>query len=136
MDIKLGQALKEGRIQDHVKMSVDATREFLEQFDLGKKEKDKILNCVEAHHGTVPYTCLEAEICANADCYRFLHPKGFLVFMHMLGKREGSFEKALRYAEEKLEEKYKIISLDICKKETDEYYRLLKKLINLVKKPL
>jgi hypothetical protein len=76
MDLKLGQAFKEGRSQDHVQMSVDAVRVFLDRFDdLDTSKKEKIINCVEAHHKDVPFTCIEAEICANADCYRFLHPK-------------------------------------------------------------
>ncbi|GHV24968.1 hypothetical protein FACS1894176_02400 [Bacteroidia bacterium] len=76
MDCKLGQAFSEKRVTEHVQMSVEASEEFLKQFDLTRDDKAKILNCVAAHHGTVPYSCIEAEICANADCYRFISPKG------------------------------------------------------------
>jgi len=129
MDIKLGQAFKEGRGKEHVKMSVEATKEFLEKFEIDEKTKEKIINCVEAHHGDLPYICKEAEICANADCYRFLHPKGFLVLFSGLGKEGLEFEEILNLAELKLDEKYKILSLDICKKELKEYYYQLKALI-------
>jgi len=130
MDLKLWQAQKEGRLVDHVKMSVDASIELLKEFNL--EENDffkKIINCVEAHHGDIPFICKEAEICANADCYKFVHPKGFFNYLIILGKRYDNFQDCLIQAEKKLDEKYKILSLDICKKELEENYQLLKKLI-------
>ncbi len=81
---------------------IDATKIFLEKYPLTKEEQKKIINCVEAHHKGVKFNCVEAEICANADCYRFLHPK--------------------------MNEKHKILSLDICKKELEPYYQEFKKL--------
>ena len=59
-------------------MSYDCAKEFLEKNEINSEDSKQILNCVEAHHGKVPYTCIEAEICANADCYRFLTPKNML----------------------------------------------------------
>ncbi len=134
MDIKVGRALREGRIKDHVKMSLEAAKRFLKKFNLTKETQNKIENIINAHHGTVPYKCLEAEIVANADCFKFLHPRGAFFFLTDLGKREMSFSEALSYFEQKIEEKRKIISLEACKREADEYYRLLKKLINLTRK--
>lgn len=129
MDLKLGQAISENRVAEHVKMSVDAATEFLQKFELDENSKAKILNCVEAHHGKVPFECLEAEICANADCYRFIHPKGFFLYLTILGKRSPIFLECLKSAEDKMDEKYAILSLDICKKELEEYYVTLKKYI-------
>lgn len=133
MDIKLGEAFQKGKLSEHVKMSVEATKEFLERFNFDKETKEKIINCVEAHHAGVPYTCKEAEIVANADCYRFIHPKGFFYFLLTLGKRESGFGEALNYAESKLDEKYKILSIDICKKELEPFYHQLKALIKTAK---
>jgi len=129
MDIKLGQASKERRISEHVRMSVEATKDFLEKFNLHAETKQKIINCVEAHHGDVPFICKEAEIVANADCYRFLHPKGLFALLSILGKMGLQFEEILNLAEAKLEEKYKILSLDICKEELEPYYEQFKKLL-------
>ena len=129
MDLKLGQAASENRIAEHVKMSVDAAKEFLQKFELDEISKTKILNCIEAHHGKVPFECLEAEICANADCYRFIHPKGFFLYLTILGKRNPIFLECLKSAEDKMDEKYAILSLDICKQELEEYYATLKKYI-------
>ncbi|MDR2540713.1 MAG: hypothetical protein LBD11_02795 [Candidatus Peribacteria bacterium] len=50
MDCKLGQAFSEKRGAEHVQMSVEASEEFLKQFDLDEETKKKILNCVAAHH--------------------------------------------------------------------------------------
>ena len=126
MDIKLGQALDEGRIKEHVRMSVEAAKEFLKKFDVDEKTKTKILNCIEAHHGTVSFICKEAEIVANADCYRFLTPKGFLDALISYGKMGLGLDDALNRIEEKVEEKIRIVSLDICRKELDKNYLQIK----------
>ncbi|MFH1508612.1 MAG: hypothetical protein ABIE68_00365 [bacterium] len=129
MDIKLGQALKEKRLSEHVAMSVDASKVFIHKFNLDKETENKIINCVEAHHKDVNFNCLEAEICANADCYRFIHPKGFFAYLVLLGKRSDDFFDCLDQVENKLDEKINILSLDICKEELNDYYKTLKKFI-------
>ncbi|MFH1399239.1 MAG: hypothetical protein ABIG95_03955 [Candidatus Woesearchaeota archaeon] len=134
MDLKLGQAMQEDRIKEHIQMSVEAAKQFLDKQNFSSEDKVKILNCVEAHHGTIPFSCMEAEICANADCYRFIHPIGFFGFIADLGKRGMEFEEIINYAEEKLEEKHKILSLVVCKEELEPYYRELKKLLKDSKK--
>lgn len=133
MDLKRNQAVKENRLQDHTKMSLDAGMEFLAQFNIDKEIMDKIPNCIEAHHGDIPYKCIEAEIVANADCYKFLHPKGFIQFIGILSKRTDDFAKNLNDIDSKLDEKWKILSLDICKKELEEYYHMFKKIISKAK---
>jgi hypothetical protein len=133
MDVKLGQALSEGKIKEHVKMSSDAAKEFLEKYDLDEDTKKKIINCVEAHHGKVPFECKEAEICANADAYRFLHPRGFFYYFVLLGEREKDYNKILDQVEAKLEEKWNVLSLDICKEETEEYYKTFKQYLKEVR---
>ncbi|MBL7160334.1 MAG: hypothetical protein ISS93_00585 [Candidatus Aenigmarchaeota archaeon] len=134
MDLKLGQAFKEKRMAEHVAMSVEAAKEFLDQFDIDDASKEKIVNCVEAHHGG-PYKCTEAEICANADCYRFIHPKGFFAYLTVLGGgRFTDFTDALNAAEKKMDEKYDVLSLDVCKEELGEYYKTLKGFIEDSKK--
>lgn len=128
MDLKLGEAASQGKIKEHVKISVKAAKLFLEKFSLDRETKNKIINCIEAHHGNVPFICKEAEICANADCYRFIHPKGFFTLLINVGKDLG-FEKTLALAEQKLDEKYNILSIDLCKEELEDYYHQFKELI-------
>ena len=133
MDLKLKQAMVEERIQDHTQMSFDAAKEFLNQFNLSEDIKNKILSCVKEHHGIKKFSCIESEICCNADCYKFLHPKGVLQYIHILLNRSGSFKDALNGVEAKLEEKWKILSLDICKEELEPYYQMFKELFKKAK---
>jgi len=110
-------------------MSLEAGKTFLNQFDLSEDIKNKILNCIEAHHRGVSFESFEAEICANADCYKFLHPKGVLRYLTILGKKDLDFEDSLNKLEFKMDEKWNILSLDICKKELEPYYKQFKELI-------
>jgi hypothetical protein len=132
MDIKAPEAFSQGRMSEHVRMGIETTKKFLKKFNLNEEIKKKIINCVEAHHKDVPFICKEAEICANADCYRFLHPKGFLKALIFLGK-DLELEKVLDILEQRVEEKYRILSLNICKKELGKYYHLLKEIIKSTK---
>jgi hypothetical protein len=134
MDIKIGQALKENRVQEHITMGVEESRRFLKRFNLDKKFEEKIINCIEAHHGTAQFSCIEAEICANADCYRFIHPRGFFAFIHSLASEGMGFDECLSFAEAKLDEKNKILSLGICKEELEPHYAALKQYILILKK--
>ncbi len=127
MDLKLGQAFKENRIPDHVKMSIESAKQFLAQHNVDPVAQSNIINCIEAHHGNLPFETLEAEICANADCYRFLHPKGIFFYFTVLGRRLGNFKDALTQVENKMDEKYKIVSLQIVKDELFPVYDSMKK---------
>ena len=134
MDIKLGECLKEGKLPEHIDRSAEATEEFLKQFGLDEETKKKIINCVAGHHGTTEWTCKEAEICANADCYRFLHPRGVFSFIKLLSKeRLENINDIIDQAEKKLEEKHNVLSLDICKEELEPYYKMFKELFKKAK---
>ncbi len=138
MDLKLGQAKleqtsKEDRVNQHIEMGVAAAKEFLKKYKLDKKTEEKIINCIEAHHGTTPFRCIEAEICANADCYRFLTPRGFFLYLTMLGKRGLSFEECMKQTEMKMEEKWGVLTLGMCKGELGEDYKTLKRFLKETK---
>lgn len=127
MDIHLGRCIREGKIKEHVERSATAASSFLEKHNLSQEVIDKVLNAIKAHHGAVPFNCKEAEICANADCYRFLHPRGVLAFITMLTKRhDGDLEKIMHDVEAKADEKWGILTLDDCKRELEPYYKQLK----------
>jgi hypothetical protein len=129
MDIKLGEALSKGKLKEHIEMGVEASKNFLSQFELPEEILDKIINCVEGHHGTVDWKCKEAEICANADCYRFLLTKYWVQYISFISSREGTFDDHLAQAEAKADEKWKILSIDMCKKELEPHYKLIKEII-------
>jgi len=134
MDVKLGQCIAEGKLLEHVKLSVKATKEFLNKFDISKEDKEKIVNCVEAHHKDVPWICKEAEICANADCYRFIRLKNWLDSVGTyLTHFNLSMDEALKRGEKKADEKWAILSLDLCKKELEPNYNLIKEIVRRAK---
>jgi hypothetical protein len=130
MDLKIGQCMKENRLAEHVTDSALESKKFLEQFSLDDNILKKIISCIEQHHGADNYYCLEAEICANADCYRFLSPEGFFHGLMIFGNRYKNLTEALINLEKKVEEKYRILSLDVCKIELEDNYHNFKKLIN------
>jgi len=136
MDLKIGQCMREGRLSEHVRESSLVSREFLKQFNLDSETFDKVISCIESHHGVEKYSCLEAEICANADCYRFLSPTGFLNGLMIFSGRGLSFNDCLLQLENKMEEKHKILSLDVSIQELENYYVNFKKLIIDAKKSL
>lgn len=132
MDICLSEAMKEGKQKEHVKMSADFSKQFLKNYDITKEEYEKIINCVEAHHGDVPFTCIEAEVCANADCYRFIAPVGVFTFLGVVAKREMGLLEQIEQAKMKLEEKQAILSLDRAKEELEPSYQMFAKLFHEV----
>jgi hypothetical protein len=123
MDCALGQALKENRRKEHVKMSLDKANELLSKFSLSEEEKENIRHCILEHHGSNKFYSLESEICCNADCYRFISAKGF-AFQLKYG-RDMVFENMVDLLKEKVNEKWNALSLDICKNELNEQYKLI-----------
>lgn len=131
MDFKLGQAFKEKRLAEHVKMSAEAAKAFLKEHNVPENISRIVINAAEAHHGGIPFVSVESEICANADCYRFIHPKGVFLYLTVLGKRLDDFNACLLQVESKLDEKMKIVSLPIVRDELMPIYNTLKNYIAL-----
>ena len=122
MDIKLGEAIDKNMLNMHVKMSSDFAKKFLKDYDLTKEETEKIINCIEAHHKDISFSCIEAEICANLDCYRFIHPVGVLAYANILNEAKLSMKNQTIELKKKLKEKHDILSLDYVKQELEHYY--------------
>ena len=129
MDIKLGECTYQNKAHEHTQKSIEATQIFLQQYKVDQETIDEVTACVGAHHGMQRYPSLEAEICANADCYRILHPRWFTSIIILFGRRNESTNWMLEQLEGKVEEKHKILSIDICKQELEPYYHQFKKLI-------
>lgn len=122
MDLKLGEALTAGRLNEHIPMSKAAALEFLKPYGLTFEVEAKVVNCIEEHHGAVQFASKESEICANADAYRFIHPRGFFAYLTLLGKRTADYKEILNQLEHKIDEKHSVISLEICKQELEPFY--------------
>lgn len=134
MDLKLLEAQSLGIPKEHVKLSIEATKEMLENYNLTKEEKENILYCVAEHHGVEKYFSTESEICANADCYKFLDPKGVFAYCSLLGRRFHDLVKEWEQLEYKMDEKYNILTLKEVKNELGPYYEQLKKLLEVAKR--
>lgn len=134
MDSKLPEASHLGTPKKHISMSSDATKEMLKDIDfLSEDVKENIIKCVEEHHGVEKFYSIESEVVANADCYKFVHPKGVLYYSSMLGRRFHDFNKELEQLNFKLNEKHNTISLPLAKEELEEYYDFFQKSINEAK---
>lgn len=136
MDIKLGEAFKTGRLKEHVAMGVEASRNFLQNYDVTQEELDSIINCIEAHHGAVSFSCVESEIVTSADCYRFMHPVGVLSYLGTLAKRGLTFDEILNQTEDKLEEKKALLSFKSAEQELIPYYNNFKNMFATSRKLL
>ena len=135
MDSKLPEASSLGVAKEHILMASNVTKEMLEDVScFNEKEKENIIKCVEEHQGVKKFYSIESEIVANADCYKFVSPKGILYYSSMLGRRFHDFRKELEQLEFKLNEKHNTISLDLVKEELESYYQLFQKSIDEAKK--
>ncbi len=132
MDCMLGTALKEGRLPEHIEMSAQKAKELLDEFPkVDKKTKENILYCVRQHHGVDKFHSLEAEICCNADCYRFASVEGVIAGIRYT--RDMPLDDLVNLFLKKADEKWNALSLDICKKELEPQYKLIKDFLTAYK---
>lgn len=136
MDIKLSEARKLDRAPEHPKMGAEFAKEFLKDYDLTDEERSIIINSIEAHHAKVPFNSIEAEVCANADCYRFIHPLGVFTFAGELAKRNLPYVEQIKALQFKLNEKHDILSLPKAKEELEGYYETYSKQFEEILKTL
>lgn len=135
MDIKLGEAFSLGKLDQHVKMSLDYAKQICESNpDLSSEERAIIYNSVASHHGAIPHSSIESEIVTNADCYRFIHPTGVTWWNAALGTRTSNFQEIIGQLNSKLQEKWKLVSLPVVKKELEPYYLQYSKLFEVASK--
>ena len=133
MDCKIGLAIKENRLPDHIQMSYEAAKEILDKdTDITSKEKENILHCVLEHHGSQKFYSLESEICCNADCYRFASIQGFFYTLRYF--RPMPDEDFYQLLKNKFTEKSQAITLDIVHDELDPQIIILQNLINTLVK--
>lgn len=128
MDIKLGDSLKNKELEKHVENSANAAEQFLSKRNVSEESKKKVLSCILEHHNTSEFSSKESEICANEDCYKFLTVKGFILFVAELQKREMSYEQAVKYAVDKMNEKKKILTLECSKQELEPQIKIIEEI--------
>ncbi len=131
MDCLIGQAIQERKLEKHIEMSLAKVNELLKKSKLSDKQKENIRHCITEHHGSDKFYSLESEICCNADCYRFISIKGFSYAMRYL--REMSFDDLVNLLEKKVNEKWGLVSLDVCKHELSGQHEILEKMLGELK---
>lgn len=131
IDIELGRAIEEGRQGEHVKMGIETAKSFLGKFNLQDDYKEKVINCIAAHHGEVKHTCIESEIVRNADCFKFLDPYAVLIpfYYHQPSR---SLRETVAVQKAKADEKRGLITLDICKTEAEQDYEIVKRFLDKI----
>jgi hypothetical protein len=127
MDCLIGQAIQAGKLQEHVQMSLNKANELIDNSSLSDKDKENIRHCIAEHHGADKFYSIESEICCNADCYRFTSVKGFSYAMRFL--RDMPFEDLIKLLGNKVDEKWGLLSLDMCKKELAGQHETLESLL-------
>jgi len=123
-DSRLGPCIRENRIPDHVKESMDFAKVALKEAGASKEFIEKAVQAMSEHHSTKHKT-IEGEIVANADGYKFLQPVGLFYLLCETSKKK-SYVDALKYALGKLEEKWNTLTILECKKEMEQNYKTLK----------
>jgi len=128
-DYKLGEAISKGKISDHISMSQKAALKLLKKFKADDNIINKVSHCILAHHGTIPFKSIEAEVVANADCYRFLTIRGVFGFIENLASNKRyDLDNIIHYVKEKAVEKWNIITLPDVKTELEPNYKLIVRL--------
>ena len=121
MDIKIGECIKNHRQSDHIQESYKFSKELLEKFGADDETKKILLYAVLNHHGTKDhkFDFIEAEICSNADCYRFLTLPGAYNLIRVTSKWGQEHNASIDYCLSKVEEKFNALTL---KKAKDDLY--------------
>ena len=132
MHIKLGQAISEKKREEHTNMAIGFAQEFFLNYPLNEVLKAKIFACIREHKDK-NFSCIESEICANAKCYKFLVPKKILKMFYYYKARGYNYDEIFLIANEKVDEKWNNLTLDICKKELENNYDKIKEFLELCK---
>ena len=132
MDCMIGEALRQNRLKNHIEMSANKSSELILNSNISKKDAENIKRCVLEHHGVKKFYSIESEICCNADCYKFVSIKGFSYAMRFL--RDMPFKELIELLKNKVEEKWQTLTLDVCKREIEPQYKIIKNYLSYLSK--
>lgn len=127
-DMFITEALLTGDITQHVSMALEYAKKMIEEEGISESDAEIILELITTHHGG-EQKHLESKLFKNADCFKFLLPRGvFHIFGTMYGRSDETdpskkFAEAMQYTMFKVEEKYALVDLDnTLKAEAKELY--------------
>jgi len=132
MEIKLGEAIHKKKKAHYTEISSEFASAFLTGYPLSEEFKKKVIACIEEQNEN-KFSSMEAEICANATRCNYLTPKKVFKRFYNLHDRGYSFAEAFLLVDEKTEEKWKKLTLDICKKNWEDNYKKIREFIELAR---
>lgn len=111
-DLFITEAKATGDITKHVSMALDYANKIFALEKIQKQDAEIILEIIATHHGG-KQKHIESKLFKNADCFKFLDPKGvFHIFSATYDRIEEGFEKAIQYTMFKVEEKFSLVDLN------------------------
>lgn len=127
-DLFITEAIATGDITRHVPMALDYAKQLIASEHISSDEAEIILEIIATHHGG-EQKHLESKLFKNADCFKFLMPRGvFHIFGAMYSRSNEidpnkKFVEAMQYTMFKVDEKYALVDLDDqLKSEAKELY--------------
>lgn len=132
IEIKLGQAITEKKLGEHINMSLGFAMDFLANYPLNDDLKKKVFACIREQKDN-KFSCIEAEICANALCYNYLTPKKVLKIFYNMKQKGYNFDEIFIFVEEKIDEMWGRLTLDICKKDLEKNYNKIVDFLELAR---
>ncbi len=114
-------------LSNHPTLSAEFVKKYLDKWKVNKKEQKIILDAIKYHH-TQKNSSKIAEVMRNAECFKFVTVKGSLIWLHALGKRGYTYDKAVEKVLHKMEQKRKLLSLDSCVKEGEANCKQIRKM--------
>ena len=129
---KIGEAIAQKKWTEHTNMALGFAMELFKKYPLNENIKNKVFICIREHRDKT-FSCKEAEICANANCYKYLLPRKILKMFYNFRSQGYNFEEILFLAEEKVEQKWNFLTLEVCKKELEQNYKKIKQFLESAK---
>jgi hypothetical protein len=123
-DIMIQDAKEKGDLNQHVPMALSHAEGFITKHGISDQDAEIIREVVATHHGG-EQKHIESKLFKNADCFKFLNPRGvFHIFSAFYTEpTPEKFAEAMQYTMFKVEEKYRLVDLDDeLKKEAQELY--------------
>lgn len=139
-DMMIFEAKSKGNLNLHIPLAVEYFLQLKDKYSISEELSTIVLDIIETHHGGEQRT-IESKIFKNADCFKFLNPKGvFHIFGSFYKNSEESFKEAIEYTLYKVDEKYHLVDLDMqlieeAKSLYEDWQRLFKRMEYSVQLP-
>jgi hypothetical protein len=111
-DLFITEAKATGDITKHVAMALAYAQKVITEEKIPDNEAEILLELIATHHGG-EQKHIESKLYKNADCFKFLDPKGvFHIFSATYDGTQKGFEEAIQYTMFKVDEKFSLVDLN------------------------